>query len=371
MRIFAREWVSTLLQRLGMEEGVPIESGMISRRIEAAQKAVETQNFESRKHVLEYDDVMNKQREAVYGLRHQLMEGVDQKELITDDYVSTILSGLLDEFVPEKAHVEQWNLEGLFNSVYDIFGARLENEIKADELSRHDLGDALFNTLHERYNVKEQILGAPNMRYHERVVMLSVLDGLWKDHLLNMDHLKEGIGMRGYAQQDPLVAYKKESFEMFEAMMMRFQEDTCRHLFRMQILAPDGTPIETMEQLATLQARHSVAPPQLPPPAQMPVPSHTNWQRPGAPPSDGGTADRVGSAPPVVPTRAPQTTIDALEREFARKKERELEIARQAGGSTANGNGSAPKRTGATIGRNDPCYCGSGKKYKKCHGANV
>jgi len=168
------------------------------------------------------------------------MEGVDQKELITDDYVSTILSGLLEENIPEKAHVEQWNLEGLFNGVFDIFGAHLENEIKADELSRHDLGEALFNKLQERYNVKEQILGAPNMRYHERVVMLSVLDGLWKDHLLNMDHLKEGIGLRGYAQQDPLVAYKRESFEMFEGMMMRFQEDTARHLFRMQILAPDG-----------------------------------------------------------------------------------------------------------------------------------
>src|SRR6202012_2217735 len=142
MRIFSREWVGTLLQRLGMEEGVPIESRMISKRIEGAQKAVEAQNFESRKHGLEYDDVMNKQREPVYGLRHQLMEGVDQKELITDDYVSTILSNLLDEFIPEKAHVEQWNLEGLFNGVYDIFGARLENEIKADELSRHDLGDA-------------------------------------------------------------------------------------------------------------------------------------------------------------------------------------------------------------------------------------
>jgi len=116
-----------------------------------------------------------------------------------------------------------------------------------------------------------------------------------------------------------------------------------------------------MEQLAALQARHSVAPPQMPPPAQMPVPSETHWQ-PNQPQQ---------SAPPVVPTKAPQTTIDALEREFARKKERELEIARQAGGSTANGNGSAPKRAGVTIGRNDPCYCGSGKKYKKCHGANA
>src|SRR5271169_4951628 len=254
MRIFAREWVSTLLQRLGMEEGVPIESGMISRRIEAAQKAVESQNFESRKHVLEYDDVMNKQREAVYGLRRQLMEGVDQKQLITDDYLSTILSNVLDENAPEKVHADEWKLEPLFAQLYDLFGAHLEKEIDATQLNRHELGEAIFEKLRARYDIKEQILGAPQMRYHERIVMLSVLDGLWKDHLLAMDHLKEGIGLRGYAQQDPLVAYKKESFEMFEGMMMRFQEDTARHLFRMQIIGPDGTPIESAEQLAQAQA---------------------------------------------------------------------------------------------------------------------
>ena len=290
MRIFAREWVSTLLQRLGMEEGVPIESGMISRRIEAAQKAVETQNFESRKHVLEYDDVMNKQREAVYGLRRQLMEGVDQKQLITDDYASTILSNILDEFAPEKVHAEQWKSTELFNAVYDVFGARLENEVDLASLNRHELGETIFEKLGGRYSVKEQILGADTMRYHERIVMLSVLDGLWKDHLLSMDHLKEGIGLRGYAQQDPLVAYKKESFEMFEAMMLRFQEDTARHLFRMQIIGPDGTPIETADQLAALQHQpmpDPQAPPALnapqsgasaPPPASqpsMPI-SHTN-----------------------------------------------------------------------------------------------
>ncbi len=259
MRIFAREWVSTLLQRLGMEEGVPIESGMISRRIEAAQKAVESQNFESRKHVLEYDDVMNKQREAVYGLRRQLMEGVDQKQLITEDYLSTILSNVLDEHIPEKAHADEWKLEPLFAQIYDLFGAHLEKEIDATQLNRHELGEAIFEKLRARYDVKEQILGAPQMRYHERIVMLSVLDGLWKDHLLAMDHLKEGIGLRGYAQQDPLVAYKKESFEMFEGMMLRFQEDTARHLFRMQIIGPDGTPIESAEQLANAQAHVAAA----------------------------------------------------------------------------------------------------------------
>ena len=348
MRIFAREWVSTLLQRLGMEEGVPIESRMISKRIASAQEAVESQNFESRKHVLEYDDVMNKQREAVYSLRRQLMGGVDQKQLITDDYVSTILSNLLDEYAPEKAHVDEWKLDALFAQIYDVFGAHLENEIDTTEMTRHELGEAIFEKLRARYDIKEQILGAQAMRYHERIVMLSVLDGLWKDHLLAMDHLKEGIGLRGYAQQDPLVAYKKESFDMFEGMMLRFQEDTARHLFRMQIIGPDGNPIETAEQLQLAQQQR--------PPVQN--------AEPNALPTSSA------HAPVPVPTRQPSTTIDALEREFQQKKKRELDLARAAGAS-AETNGATPRRTGEKVGRNDDCPCGSGKKYKKCHGAEA
>jgi preprotein translocase subunit SecA len=362
MRIFAREWVSTLLQRLGMEEGVPIESGMISRRIEAAQKAVESQNFESRKHVLEYDDVMNKQREAVYGLRRQLMEGVDQKQLITDDYLSTILSNVLDENAPEKVHADEWKLEPLFSQLYDLFGAHLEKEIDATQLNRHELGEAIFEKLRARYDVKEQILGAPQMRYHERIVMLSVLDGLWKDHLLAMDHLKEGIGLRGYAQQDPLVAYKRESFDMFEAMMMRFQEDTARHLFRMQIIGPDGTPIESADQLANAQAQVAAAQAQ----QELAAGSVTN-----ALPKPSQTANPPAPRQPApVSNRAPSTTIDALEREFQKKKQRELEQARSVSSSTST-NGNAPRVTGEKVGRNDPCPCGSGKKYKKCHGADA
>jgi preprotein translocase subunit SecA len=355
MRIFAREWVSTLLQRLGMEEGVPIESGMISRRIEAAQKAVETQNFESRKHILEYDDVMNKQREAVYSLRKQLMQGVDQKQLITEDYVSNILSNVLDENAPEKAHPDEWKSDVIFEKLYDHFGARFEGEIEVAALNRHELGESIFEKLGARYAIKEQILGSEAMRYHERIVMLSVLDGLWKDHLLAMDHLKEGIGLRGYAQQDPLVAYKKESFEMFEGMMLRFQEDTARHLFRMQIIGPDGTPIETAEQLALAQVQ---GPPQGGPEltagAQQTVPDIL-------PP-----APQRQSVP--VPTRQPSTTIDELEREFQKKKQRELDMSRAAGAPTTNG--AAPRRSGEKVGRNDKCPCGSGKKYKQCHGVN-
>ena len=346
MRIFAKQWVSTLLERLGMEEGVPIESKMISKRIEGAQKAVEAQNFESRKHLLDYDDVMNKQREAVYGLRRQLLEGVDQRELILEDYVGGILSGVLDEFAGENVRPDQWNVKGLDERLESQFGLSLSAAgIKPQELARHELGDAIFEKLKADYEAKEKILGAPAMRYHERMVMLSVIDGLWKDHLLSMDHLKEGIGLRGYAQQDPLVAYKKESFDMFEAMMLKFQEDTVRFLFRMQILGPDGQPIGATAP----QPRRAVPP---------------------APPVASAAHPITLDAEPreiAIPVRQPSTTIDALEKEFHRKKQRELAVATRAGG----GEPSQPtqRRTGEKVGRNDPCPCGSGKKYKKCHGA--
>ncbi len=345
MRIFAKQWVSTLLERLGMEEGVPIESRMISKRIEGAQKAVEAQNFESRKHLLEYDDVMNKQREAVYGLRHQLLEGVDQRELILDDYVGGILSNLLDEHCSERVREEQWDVKSLGEKLVDHFGFNLAaSGVRHEELTRHELGENVFAKLTENYEAKEKILGAATMRYHERMVMLSVIDGLWKDHLLNMDHLKEGIGLRGYAQQDPLVAYKRESYDMFEAMMLKFQEDTVRFLFRMQILGPDGQPV-------TEPVRPRGVVPQAPPVASA--------SRPLA----------ADNAPReiAIPTRAPATTIDAIEKEFARKKERELAAASRAGAGESEQ--AAQRRTGDKVGRNDPCPCGSGKKYKKCHGA--
>ncbi|WP_263354650.1 preprotein translocase subunit SecA [Acidicapsa acidisoli] len=350
MRIFAKAWVSTLLERLGMEEGVPIESKMISKRIEGAQKAVESQNFEQRKHLLEYDDVMNKQREAVYGLRRSLLLAVEQRELILEDYLSNILSLILDEFAPETAHPEQWNLKGLKEKLIGQFGFDLEaQKLDPMELTRHELGDAIYNRLRADYESKEKILGAEAMRYHERMVMLSVLDGLWKDHLLAMDHLKEGIGMRGYAQQDPLVAYKKESFEMFEAMMTRFQEDTARYLFRMQIVGPDGQPFTEAPELDRTV------------PAAPPVESAV--LEPAA------VSARSQVREIAVPTRAPSTTIDALEKEFERKKKREIEAARFAGSQASSE--PAQRHAGSKVGRNDPCPCGSGKKYKKCHGVEA
>ena len=365
MRIFAKEWVSNLLQRLGMEEGVPIESRMISSRIEAAQKAVEAQNFESRKHLLEYDDVMNKQRTAVYGLRSQLLEGLDQKELILEDYVANLLSATMEAHAPEAMHPDQWDVNGLREQLAGQFGIDLEKEgIDLNTLDRHELGEAIFEHAKEKYEMKEAILGSANMRLHERMVMLSVLDGLWKDHLLNMDHLKEGIGLRGYGQQDPLVAYKKESFDMFEAMMGRFQEDTVRYLFLMQIFGPDGQPVTEIPRRQAPEISSQAVPEPAPVlPQSSPVMTAGNGSHP-APASQ-------SPRPVAMPVRSPSTTIDALEQEFQRKKKRELEHARMSGANGSSDGGAQQRRTGEKVGRNDLCPCGSGKKYKKCHGAEA
>jgi len=332
MRIFAKEWISNLLQRLGMEEGVPIESRMISRRVEKAQEAVEAQNFEARKHLLEYDDVMNKQREAVYGLRHQLLEGVDQKEIILEDYVAGILSDLMDQFCAAKTHPADWDIKALKDAIFTRFGVDILAEgIKPETLNRQELGDAIFERLKARYDAKEKLIGPDAMRYHERMIMLSVLDAQWKDHLRDMDHLKEGIGLRGYGQHDPLVEYKRESFDMFEAMMQRSQEDTVRYLYLMQVLErPEG------------------------PPAGRPVLT-------GQPAVGGG--DGNGRQP-----RNVSTSVDELEEAFQRRKRRELEQARMAGAGDRQPVQQVV-RAAAKVGRNDPCPCGSGKKYKKCCGA--
>jgi preprotein translocase subunit SecA len=344
MRIFAKEWVSKLLERLGMEEGVPIESKLISRRIETAQKAVEGQHFESRKHLLEYDDVMNKQREAVYGLRRRLLEGMDQKNLILEDYVSAILGDLMEEYCPAKGHADDWNIKGLKDAVFTRFGVDFIAEgVKPEELNRQELGDAIFEKLKERYDAKEKLIGPEAMRHHERMIMLSVLDSQWKDHLLSMDHLKEGIGLRGYGQHDPLVEYKKESFEMFEAMLQRFQEDTARYLYLMQII-------------------------ERPPDAGAADPPPQGGEAAGQGPQHGVPAQQGGGGNGHRPPRLVATSADDLEEAFMRRKRRELEQARMAGAGDVQAVQQVV-RSQEKVGRNDPCPCGSGKKYKKCHGA--
>ncbi len=335
MRIFAKEWVSNLLQRLGMEEGVPIESRMITKRIEAAQKAVEGQNFEARKHLLEYDDVMNKQRQAVYGLRRQLLEGIDQKDLILEDYVREILGGLLDKYAAKETHAEDWDIKSLKNQLFTRFGVDIAAEgIQPETLNRQELGDTIFEKLKERYEAKEQLIGPDAMRHHERIIMLSVIDQQWKDHLLSMDHLREGIGLRGYGQHDPLVEYKRESFDMFEAMMERFEEETVRYLYLMQVIEAPSQPV----------AQHAI--------------SSGDFDSDSQPASAFTVGARRNRA---------TTSMDDMEEAFQRRKRRELEQARMAGGGDMGTVQQVVR--GDKVGRNDPCPCGSGKKYKKCCGA--
>ena len=331
LRIFGGEKVQNLMLRLGMEEDVPIESKLITRRIEAAQKAVEAQNFEARGHLVKYDDVMNKQREAVYGMRRKLLQGRDQKEYIVGlmgDLVQTAVAARC----PKKAHPDTWDLAGLRTDVTNQFGESIEN-LELESTDPEEIGEIITEFLTAKYNDKERQMGAERLRYSERMIMLQLLDAQWKDHLLSMDHLKEGIGLRGYGQRDPLVEYKKESFELFQAMMDRFEEETIKFLFYLRPAASapaaEGAP------------RTAMTP---------------------ATPSDGDEGEMV-----PVGVGGGEDTIEEFTRDIRRKKKRELAHVRMAGAGSSR-TGVKQIVRGKKVGRNDPCPCGSGKKYKRCCG---
>ena len=307
LRIFAGEGMRNLMLRLGMEEGIPIESKLISRRIAKAQQSVEAQNFEARKHLLEYDDVMNKQRVAIYGLRRQLLEGSDQRDYLLGVADGTV-EAMLDTYCPKEAHVQEWDLNALGTDMAGQFGIDLRQESFANR-NRDELRELLIRLVHERYQSKETLVEPERLRWTERMIMLQVIDTQWKDHLLTMDHLKEGIGLRGYAQKDPLVEYKKESYQMFQAMMDRIESETIRVLWMMQV-----------------------------------------------------TQETTAAAPAERQTQS----MDEYVRGIERKKQRQLDEIQFSSGNESSGPETIHR--GDRIGRNDPCPCGSGKKYKKCHG---
>jgi len=343
MRIFGGERMQALMFRLGMTEGVPIESGLISRRIENAQKSVEAQNFDARKHLLEYDDVMNRQRETIYAIRRSALEGKDQRDYVLG-VAEDVARELVDTFCPREQHPDQWNVTQFLAEVNAQFGVDAK-AAGADPatLSHGELAEATVKAVTTRYEEKEKQFSADLMRWLERRIILDVVDSQWKDHLLSLDHLKEGIGLRGYGQKDPLVEFKKEAFVLFEDMMARIDNETIRYLFHIQVQQneqpPQGGPGATG-------------------PGQPPQPP-----RPRADAAVAGAAAARASEPP--PQRLPE-----FARQMERKQERQQkELQYQTGPAQAE----APKpvRAGAKVGRNDPCPCGSGKKYKKCHGANA
>ncbi|HKW98205.1 MAG TPA: preprotein translocase subunit SecA [Bryobacteraceae bacterium] len=342
LRIFGGERMQNLMLRLGMEEDVPIESRLISKRIAAAQKAVEVQHFEARKHLLEYDDVMNKQRQAVYGMRRQLLEGTDQKQRVLD-MVRGALGAFIDIRCPEGSHPDTYDLAGFRNDVLSQFGHKIELA-EVTGLQREAIEELVNEQLAHKYQQKEDLLGADLMRQSERWIMLKVIDDQWKDHLLSMDHLKEGIGLRGYGQKDPLVEYKKESFILFQDMMDRIEDETVRLLFFLQIAQEPG-----------------VARPQLP----------FNIDEEGFEESEVEEEEEEERPSPAATEQQramAQTSIQDFTRNIQRKKEKELAELQMVGGDGSNGSNKQVIK-GDKVGRNDPCPCGSGKKYKKCHGA--
>jgi preprotein translocase subunit SecA len=339
MRIFGGERVKALMYRLGMTEGVPIESGLISRRIENAQKSVEAQNFDARKHLLEYDDVMNKQRETIYAIRRSALEGKDQRDYILG-IAEDIARELVGTYCPREQHPGEWNAAQLLAEIHSQFGIDAK-EAGADPagLNHDQLSDAVAEAVAQKYSDKEKQLTPDLVRWLERRIILDVVDSQWKDHLLSLDHLKEGIGLRGYGQKDPLVEFKKEAFILFEDMMARIDNETIRYLFNVQVQMEGPPPTEGVLQ-----------PPPTPPAAPRPFAAAAS------------AAARVAEEP--------VQQLPGFAREMERKHQRqEKEMQYQTGAAQAE----APKpvRAGAKVGRNDPCPCGSGKKYKKCHGVNA
>ena len=339
MRIFGGERVKALMYRLGMTEGVPIESKMISNKIEGAQKSVEAQNFDARKHLLEYDDVMNKQRETIYSIRRSALEGKDQR-----DYVLGIAEDVAREIAetccPRAQHPQQWNISQFLAEAHAQFGidAKAAGADPA-KLNADELTGAIVAAVNKRYEEKEAQIGPDVMRWLERRIILDVVDTQWKDHLLSLDHLKEGIGLRGYGQKDPLVEFKKEAFTLFEDMMARIDNETIRYLFHIQVQRDERPPEGTGQ----------------------PLPPRPMTPRP--------RADAVAASAAAARANEPEQ-LPSFAREIERRQQRQQrDLQYQTGPAQAE----APKpvRAGAKVGRNEPCPCGSGKKYKKCHGASV
>ena len=294
LRIFGSERIRKIMDKLGMEEGEPIEHKLVTRAIATAQKRVETHNFEIRKHLLEYDDVMNKQREVIYGMRREILEGESQEETVRE-WIEDVTAGFLDLYAGAGAHPEDWDLNGLNEALHRQFDLRLPAEAQHGEVaSREGIEELVRDAVESRYKAREEALGADGMRNLERVVMLQVIDSQWKDHLLSMDHLKEGIGLRGYGQRDPLTEYKREAFDLYQEMVERVKATVVEWLFKIQLVREAAPEVRRSPWADARESR-------------------------------GESVEVASAARPV---------------------------ARDA--------------SGQKVGRNDPCPCGSGKKYKKC-----
>ena len=318
MRIFAGDKVRSMMEWLGMENGVAIESRTVSKQIERAQKAVEARNFETRKHVLKYDDVMNKQRETIYGLRRQLMFEPEHREYLLGEkgVAKDLLHDLTFSFLNPQVSPDLWDVDTYAAEIESIYAVdpAVDADVDFNKMNPEEIEQAVWEKASANYAEKEKMAGDESLRAYERYIMLNIIDSQWKDHLLSIDHLKQGIGLVGYGQKDPLVEYKKQSFEMFQDMLDRIDTHTTRALFNLEIVVKDEQEeIERLERLEMQRARRQKA--------------GMAFTGAMATATAAGDTDEIRHTP------------------FVRDQ---------------------PK-----VKPNEPCYCGSGKKYKKCHGAGM
>jgi preprotein translocase subunit SecA len=299
LRIFGSDRISSIMGRLGMEEDQPIEHNLVTKAIENAQRKVEAHNFEIRKHLLEYDNVMNQQREVIYSQRRDVLAGGDLKESVLE-MMEEQAEGIVDLHADEKDHPEDWDLKGIEDAIYQQFSFRWKTpSVEEDGLNRNRLKELVLQGAKDIYQKKEKEFGEATLRYLEKVIMLQSIDHHWKDHLLAVDQLKEGIGLRGYGQKDPRIEYQKEAYQMFLEMLDRIKKDTVEKLFAIQIAKEQEVKEMKVERKQTFILSRG-------------------------------------------------------------------EAAQGGGGETEDGKGVTVRREGKKVGRNDPCPCGSGKKYKKC-----
>ena len=318
MRIFAGDKVRSMMEWLGMEKGVAIESRTVSKQIERAQKAVEARNFETRKHVLKYDDVMNRQRETIYGLRRQLMFQPEHRDFLLGEngVAKDLLHDLTFSFLNPETPAKDWDVDTFaaeIESIYAVDPAK-DAGVEFRSMTPDEIEDTIWAKAIANYEEKEKLAGAESLRAYERYIMLNIIDTQWKDHLLSIDHLKQGIGLVGYGQKDPLVEYKKQSFDMFQDMLDRIDTNTTKALFNLEIVVRDD--------------------------------------------------------------QAEMERLERLERQRARRQAAGMAFTGAMATATAAGDTEAVrhtpfKRDTPKMKPNDPCYCGSGKKFKKCHGAGV
>ncbi len=324
MRLFGSERIASIMDRLGLEEGEVIEHPMVTRAIEKAQKRVEAYNFDIRKHLLEYDDVMNQQREVVYARRRHILETENIKDEI-EEIIEETIDSLLDKHTDPKTYAENWNVEQLKLDLQRIFLVRLSvGHEELPRLRQEDLRKRILTAVKEAYQRREQLLGADRLRYLERMAYLSTIDEKWKEHLYEMDLLKEGIGFRAYGQKDPLIEYKNEAFRMFVEMLEIINEETLKLVFRASFQEEPVYAGSVPEQVRVVH------------------------------PDAAGMGFKQGRAVPASGPSVPKATTVSRGA-----------ITETAGRETKR---PTPVRVGKKIGRNDPCPCGSGKKYKKCCG---